>query len=176
MKLAFGYKMRVAKDTSVDYLISKYGGQKITFAKPLYDALYSVQDIFNLEKGKDRKFLQMIGDWAREKDDNIFVNLALNSPKDCDLDYNKTVQFNGNIYCNDLRFMIEYKALKKDGWKCIKINRNTGLENNESKGGNHRSETELDILEDHDWDYIIDNNGSFEDLYIKLDEIVKKFN
>lgn len=32
--------MRSGKDTSVDYLIEKYGGKKITFAKPLYDALY----------------------------------------------------------------------------------------------------------------------------------------
>ena len=33
MKIAFGYKMRSGKDTAVDYLITKYGGKKITFAK-----------------------------------------------------------------------------------------------------------------------------------------------
>lgn len=159
MKIAFSFKMRSGKDTCVDYLIEKYGGRKITFAKPLYDALYKVQDIFNLPQEKDRPFLQMVGDWAREKDDNIFVNLAL---KD---------SFTGNKFCNDLRFLIEYEALKKDGWVCIKINRDTGLPSSK-----HRSEIELEILKDEDWDYIIDNNGTLEDLYIKLDKIISEIN
>lgn len=155
MKIAFSFKMRSGKDTCADYLIEKYGGRKITFAKPLYDALYKVQDIFNLPQEKDRSFLQMVGDWARQKDDHIFVNLALMN------------SFTGNKFCNDLRFLIEYEALKKDGWVCIKINRNTGL-----PPSNHRSETELEVLKDEDWDYIIDNNGTLEELYDKLDEIL----
>jgi hypothetical protein len=159
MKIAFGLKMRSGKDTCVDYLISKYGGHKITFAKPLYDALYKVQDIFNLPQEKDRKFLLMIGDWAREKDDDIFVNLALSHSN----------SFKGNKFCNDLRFLIEYKALKKDGWICIKINRNTEYQSE------HRSETELEILKDEEWDHIIDNNGTLQDLYNKLDRIVSMY-
>jgi hypothetical protein len=155
MKIAFGFKMRSGKDTCVDYLISKHGGCKISFAKPLYKALYTVQDIFNLPQEKDRQFLLMIGDWARQKDDNIFVNLALNN------------SLIGNKFCSDLRFLIEYNALKKDGWICIKVNRNTGLPPSE-----HKSETELDILKDEDWDYIIDNNGTLEELYDKLDTII----
>ena len=158
MKIAFSFKMRSGKDTCVDYLIEKYGGRKITFAKPLYDALYKVQDTFNLPQEKDRKFLQMVGDWAREKDNDIFVNLALNLSNSFS---------NDNKFCNDLRFLIEYDALKKDGWTCIKINRNTNLPPSE-----HRSETELEILKDEDWDYIIDNNGTLEDLYNELDRIV----
>jgi hypothetical protein len=67
----------------------------------------------------------------------------------------------------------EYKALKTNGWKCIKINRTTGIDN---YGSNHISETELEVIKDEDWDYIIDNNGTLEDLFVKLDEIVKKIN
>lgn len=159
MKIAFGFKQRSGKDTCVDYLISKYGGKKITFAKPLYDALFTVQNIFNLPIGKDRKFLQMVGDWAREKDDNIFVNLALSN------------LFNGNKFCNDLRFIIEYNALKKDNWLCIKINRNIDID---LPGSTHKSETELEILKDEEWDYIINNNGSLEELYKELDFIISK--
>jgi hypothetical protein len=58
MKIAFGLKMRSGKDTCVDYLISKYGGHKITFAKPLYEALYKVQDIFNFTSNEDLKLLK----------------------------------------------------------------------------------------------------------------------
>ena len=161
MKIAFGFKMRSGKDTCVDYLLSKYGGKRVTFAKPLYDALYSVQNIFGLPMSKDREFLQMIGDWARKKDDNIFVNLAINRHSD----------FTGNKFCNDLRFLMEYEALKKDGWTCIKINRDTHSDN---VGSTHRSETELESIRNEDWDFIIDNNGTIEELHAKLDAIVSK--
>ena len=160
MKIAFGFKMQRGKDTCVDYLMSKYGGNKITFAQPLYNALYTVQGIFNLPIQKDRDFLQMVGDWARKKDDDIFVNLAL---RDSRLGVS-------NKFCNDLRFMIEYRELKKDGWICVKIDRNVNIK---YQGSNHRSETELEILKDEDWDYTIDNDGTLEELYTKLDTIVE---
>lgn len=156
MKIAFGYKMRSGKDTSVDYLIKKYGGNKVTFAKPLYDALYKVQDTFHLQKEKDRTFLQLVGDWARNKDENIFVDLALKSKID------------GNNFCNDLRFLNEFYTLKKDGWICVKILKNTGLISN------HKSENELNVIKDEEWDYIIDNNGSFDQLYDQLDTIIER--
>lgn len=152
MKLAFGYKMRSGKDTSVDYLISKYGGKRMSFAKALYDALFAVQSIFGLPQEKDRRFLISVGDWARDKDPNIFVNIALKN--------------NEATYCSDVRFLNEFTALKLQGWKCIKINRDTGC------NSNHSSECELDSIEDSEWDYIIDNNGTLEDLYNKLDNIV----
>ena len=152
MKLAFGYKMRSGKDTSVDYLVSKYGGKRMSFAKALYDALFSVQNIFGLPKEKDRKFLVTVGDWAREKDPDIFVNIALKDKE--------------AIYCSDVRFLNEFRALKSHGWKCIKINRDTGY------NSSHSSECELDSMEDSQWDYIIDNNGTLEDLYNKLDNII----
>lgn len=163
MKIAVGYKMRSGKDTSVDYLIGKYGGTRITFAKYIYQALYSVQDIFKLNKGKDREFLQIVGDWARKKDSNIFVNLVISEVE------NDTC----NYFCNDLRFLNEFQELKGRGWVCIKINRNIAL-NYEEKLNNHISEHELDKVTDDKWDYIIDNNSSLEDLYKKLDEIVLK--
>jgi hypothetical protein len=158
MKIAFGYKMRTGKDTSVDYLISKYGGEKITFAKSLYDSLYSTQKIFDLPLQKDRNYLHIVGDWARNKDKDIFVNLALN----------RVVDNSKNYFCNDLRFMNEFKNLKSRGWICVKINRNS------VETGNHISEIELNQIPVEDWDFVIDNNFTIEDLYSTLDSIVQK--
>ena len=39
MQIAFGYKMGTGKDACVKYLINNYGGEKIYFAKPIYDIL-----------------------------------------------------------------------------------------------------------------------------------------
>ena len=49
MKIAFVFKMRSGKDNCVDYLISKHGGCKISFAKPLYKALYTVSSVSGAE-------------------------------------------------------------------------------------------------------------------------------
>ena len=160
MKIAFGYKMRSGKDTAVDYLITKYGGKKITFAKYLYQSLFSTQEIFNFPIEKDRKYLQIVGDWARNKDKNVFVNLALK-------EIENNIQ-NNNFFCNDLRFINEYEKLKSNGWICIKIIRNVTNEQS-----SHHSENELDNI--NNWDYIIENNGSLEDFYKNIDDIIKKF-
>lgn len=54
----------------------------------------------------------------------------------------------------DTRFPNEARAIKKRGGVVIRINRDIG-------NGSHPSETALD---DYNFDYIIDNNGSMEDL------------
>ena len=161
MKIAFGYKMRSGKDTSVDYLISKYGGQKISFSKPLYDILYYAQKICNFPLEKDRKFLQWIGtDWAREKDDNVWVNSALKSIENID----------GNVYCSDVRFINEFRALKENGFILIKIERN--LIQSDQNSTNHISENELDNINDSEWNYVIKNDGTLAELYKKIDDII----
>jgi len=161
MKIAFGYKMRSGKDTSVNYLISKYGGEKISFSKPLYDILHYAQKVCNFPIEKDRKFLQWIGtDWAREKDNNIWINLAIKSIENID----------GNVYCSDVRFINEFKALKENGFIVIKIERNLTFTNKSST--NHISENDLDKIENSEWDYVIKNNGTLKELYRQIDDIV----
>lgn len=97
MKIAFGYKMRSGKDTSVEYLIKKYGGEKISFSQPLYEAVRT----------------------------------------------------------------------KSDGWVCVKINRCHAPEY-----GTHISEMDLDDIPETEWDFVINNDGSIEDLYVSLDKII----
>ena len=161
MKIAFGYKMRSGKDTSVNYLISKYGGEKISFSKPLYDILHYAQKVCNFPIEKDRKFLQWIGtDWAREKDNNIWINLAINNIKNID----------GNVYCSDVRFINEFKSLKENGFIVIKIERNLTFTNKSST--NHISENDLDKIENSEWDYVIKNDGTLKELYRQIDDIV----
>ena len=161
MKIAFGYKMGVGKDTCADYLIEKYSGSKVSFAKPIYQILHYAQQVCNFDKEKDRKFLQNVGDWAREKEQNVWVRLAMESCND-----NKS-----NYFVSDLRYMNEFKSFKDDGWKCVKINR-TPPKNREGTGSiSHKSEIDLDQIPDDKWDLVIDNNGTFEDLYKTLDEL-----
>ena len=70
------------------------------------------------------------------------------------------------VVISDLRFIHEYEYLKKmDAYFIrVKSNRNTG------EFDNHISETELDSKQ---IDNEIENNGSLEELYLKIDELIK---
>ena len=165
MKIALSGSISSGKDTSVNYLIKKYGGVKISFSDSIYDILYYAQNVCGFKKEKDRKFLQWIGtEWAREKNPSIWIELTLkNYPK------------NENVYCSDLRFKNEFKALKEDGWICIKLNRYVKNDKRIGTGDiKHISETDLDSLDVDEWDYIIDNDGSLLNLYDKIEKIIEK--
>jgi len=164
MKIAFGYKMGSGKDVCVKYLINTYGGKQIRFADALYDILRYAQKRCGLEYKKDRKFLQLAGtEWGRNIDPDIWIKIALNSqPKE------------GNIYCADVRFKNEFEALKNDGFTMIKLIRDKVNENRIGNGTTtHISENELDEYGDEQWDYIIYNNNTLDDLFNTLDKITK---
>ena len=162
IKIAFGCKMRSGKDTSVNYLIKKYGGKRLSFATPIYDILHYAQKVCDFPIKKDREFLQWVGtNWGRGKDEDVWVKKLLReTPED------------GNVFISDLRFFNEFQLLKEDGWICVCINRfNNCQEEKDIKRYIHPSETNLDRISQSRWDYIIDNNGTLEELYEKLDKI-----
>jgi hypothetical protein len=151
MKIAFGYGMRVGKDTAANYMMKQVGGKKLSFAHDLYDILHYAQDKCGFKKEKDRKFLQFIGtEWARSIDTNVWIKSVLDKSSGT-----------GNFYVSDLRFKNEFDALKANGWTCVKIIRNDNfVKDSSSSETSHISETELDSLSDHEWDHIIVNNGT----------------
>jgi len=163
LKIAFGGKMGVGKDCAVEYLLSKYHGNKLSFAAPLYDILHYAQEKCGFPIEKDRKFLQFVGtEWAREKDSNIWINTVL-----------KSVYPNKNYFLSDIRFPNELSTLKNNGWVCVKLLRSHNISNREGTGNlNHSSEILLDTVSDLDWDFIIDNNEDLLQFYTKLDKIV----
>tara|TARA_X000001382_G_scaffold25412_3_gene16013 strand:+ start:13794 stop:14666 length:873 start_codon:yes stop_codon:yes gene_type:complete len=73
-----------------------------------------------------------------------------------------------NWIITDVRFENEAQAIKDRDGILIRVNR--GSDNSSS----HISETALDNYQD--WSYVIDNNGSIEDLIVKVKEILIKEN
>lgn len=65
------------------------------------------------------------------------------------------------ILITDLRFTNEYDEIKKRGGIVIRINRPNLTNLNNSNNSNHISECALD---NHDFDYVIDNDGTLYDL------------
>lgn len=134
-----------------------------------------------------RKILQKIGESLRDNlDENIWVNALLNTYILISSDNSTTIineveedseeEFGismtsvqkkfPNWIITDVRYPNEAKAIKDRGGILIRINRNTGFNDN------HISETALDNYDG--WDYIIDNNGTLTDLFNQVKEIYEK--
>ncbi len=156
MRIAVGHKARSGKDTFADYFARKYTGKKLQFAKPLYNITNRIQAYYGLSEEKDTGLLQLVGNSARDEcGDDIWLNALLaNLPP------------TGNVVVTDLRYRNEFCKLRELGFVLVKINR-TDRQNDRDQ--NHVSETDLDGME---FDYEIENNGSLEDFYGKIDALI----
>ena len=95
---------------------------------------------------------------------DIHVNLLLNELKSSQ---------NANILAfaiTDLRFRNELEAIKKHGGLTIRLNRNEA--NKIVSNYQHESETALDNAQ---FDITIDNNGTFEELFLKVQKAYEVF-
>jgi len=125
-----------------------------------------------------RKLLQLLGtECGREiLHPNIWVNALFADYKSTGgkmIGGNRKYIINREFYPNwiitDMRFPNELKAIKDRGGITIRVNRSTYSNGNDGK--NHPSETALDNAE---FDYVIDNNGTIEELIDKVNSIYKK--
>ena len=171
--LGIGYTARVGKDTIADYLVKNYGFVKISFADSLKRAC---KEIFNLSDEQvygnlketidpfwqktPRYILQKVGtDCLRNGfDQNIWIK-SLRSK----------LVFGNKYVIPDVRFINEANAVVSWGGKLVKVLR----DNAGATGGiaSHASEIELNSFDK--WDYMVYNDSTFEDLYRKIDNLVK---
>ena len=152
IRIAFGFQAEVGKDTAADFLVFKYGGMKLAFADPLKEIRDFAQENIGSSAVKDRALLQFLGDWAKIKDPDIFVNtLARSLPGD------------QNTYISDVRFKNEFDYLKSQGFLLVRIKRRGASASSSCESVcSHESEHNL---HDASWDYTLKNYGSRENLF-----------
>jgi hypothetical protein len=180
MFIVISGKARVGKDTFANILVEKLDGNYVirSYADSLkervmadfklsweqvYVKLKEVEDI-RYPKGDSywtpREILQHVGTEAyRAVDANFWIN-----------DLFKYFDKNNisNAIIPDGRFPDEIDAVLDRGGVHVRIGREHGVE---VHGNDHSSETSLDNYPNID--YIINNNGSIEDLYFHVDQIKK---
>jgi dephospho-CoA kinase len=179
MLIGFGISKQVGKDTVSKYLKERYGFIQRAFADPLKKAC---KIIFCLDEDQvngdlkeviderwnltPRQLMQIVGtDLFRNKLTEIIPSLDHSIwLKNFEFWYEKNKRY--NVVVSDVRFLNEVELIKKLGGKVIKINRDNNL-----KRDVHSSEIELENYKD--FDYVIDNIGTFEELYKKVDFIIK---
>jgi len=169
------------KDTVADYLCDKFSFSKLAFADPLKKAVQVVFDIpddfmFDREKREmelphwpgwsTRKFLQFVGTelFRNQVDQDVWVKNAVSRAS---RGYRSVI--------SDVRFPNEVDrttALLPDDVKCVFI-RVTRPDHDGAASGikGHASEAHIDEL---NADIDILNDGTLEDLYVKIDSVMSE--
>jgi hypothetical protein len=176
---------RHGKDTIGDYLVSKYGFTKESFAKPVKDIaktifgfndeqLYgdlkeTIDPIWNVTP---RKVMQIIGTEIGQQDlinritelswvgRHIWVHSLFNRLRN-DLNYVIT----------DVRFQHEVDRIKEEGGIVIKVVRPSLITDNMDL---HPSEAELRSIDNYT--YLIENDSTINSLYEQIDVLYNFFN
>lgn len=179
MKKIFGIagEIGAGKGTVAAYLQEKFGANKRAFS----DSLKDVADRMHLEKNREN--LQKISTIFRENfHDNILSEVVFFDAKN---DKAEIVAIDGVRRKADIEFfkdipgfkLVYVEAEMKTRYERI-IQRGEKSDDNsktfEEFEKDHLREAEKEIRDlKQIADFVIDNNGSFQDLYKKIDEIIK---
>lgn len=161
MKVAITGKQCAGKTTLKEFFLKNYGGIDIKFI----DKLYQINQLLGVSK--NRGFMQDLGESIRKYfGQDYFVNDFIkraNNTKD-------------NLFCDDVRKVLEFEATKKSGFTTIYIEADAEIRKQRAKKlgldfiENHPAESEIILLKDK-CDIVIENNDSLE----KLKEFVDNF-
>jgi dephospho-CoA kinase len=166
IRIAFTGWAGSAKTTAAQYLRSKYDFEIISFA----DGIKFIDSYLFGSGKKNRERLQKIGElFRREFDPDIWVKRTIESIE----------AEEGNVVVDDLRRLNEYEALKNKNFHIVRIvadedvrverlmkrdgQCDVSLMYNESENGC----ADLALPE-------IENNGSLEEFYARLDEMMER--
>lgn len=168
MKIAVVGKMRSGKNTVADLLTEEYGFQQLAFADGITEIIKKYfPEAFT--EGKPRGHYQHIGQGMRELNPNVWINHVNRRVTNilCD-GYMCGVE--PNVIVTDCRQKNEEMYLRRNGFKIIKVEADDQLrlQRIASAGEyvtpeqfNHDTERQVELIEA---DYLIDNNGTYEEL------------
>jgi dephospho-CoA kinase len=172
LKICLTGKARSGKDTCGDWLVQKHGFKKFAFADSLKEICFKLFPK-EFENGKPRRLLQKVAVLMKKIDKCVWVDY-------CFREIEKNTTHQDNIVITDLRRKEQLKKVLEEGFYIVKIesrqkNRIKRLrklkDNFKLSDLNDESET---ILEHFPYDFLVINDGSFKDLFVQIDKIVKK--
>ena len=184
--IGFGTTAQSGKDTSCDYLLNKFPegtAAKVPFADGVKQTAMNVfglsySQCYGSKEDKEtsdsrfpklnqsgeftpRELMQGIGDQLRAVYPAVWIDKVFN------VEIPKLKSQGYSVFLiSDVRYPNEALKIKEHGGYLVKVNREgSGV----LTGKGHASETSMNDFKDYD--FIINNNGSFQDLYYSLDVI-----
>jgi hypothetical protein len=179
--VGFGHKAQVGKDTAANYLEGHTARRvkRVAFADKLkriamdlfglsYEQCYGppeIKEAVDPRYGKSpRQIMQELGEKMREIHEHIWVDTVFNATI-------PPLQKRGYDYfaISDVRYPNEGDRIHHFQGVVVRVDRDAG---GSSVGADHSSETAMEDYEE--WDFIIENNGTFEEYYAKVDDLMEE--
>lgn len=163
MNIGICGKAGTGKTVVADHLVKRYGYKRYAIADEVKRIAVR---LFKMEK-KDRKLLQDIGFKMREIRPTIWIDFLVDQIKGKD-----------RIVVDDIRYPNEYEALKREGFKIIRVaaDREICIKRLSKRDGtaaverlDDESETAMDEVKIEN---ILDGNLSLEEMLTQLDELL----
>lgn len=163
--IIFSGKQYSGKDTAAKIMLEKLPNYKRCAMGDIIKLTYGknkglTYNEIETNKAKYRADLIALGNWGRAQDPDYWLK--------------KILEQDGDIIVTDVRVPHEYEIFKNAGAKTIRVeaSRKTRLTRGELIGENDITETGLDNITD--WDYIIDNNSTYENLEMQVLKIINE--
>lgn len=161
--IIFSGKQYAGKDTAAKIMLDKMPNYKRCAMGDIIKLTYGAQkgltyDEIEKNKAKYRSDLIVLGNWGREQDPDYWLK--------------KIIKQKGNIIVTDVRVPHEYEVFKNAGAITIRVEatRETRAKRGQLVGENDITEVGLD--NEKNWDYIIDNNSTYEYLKSQVEKII----
>lgn len=161
--IIFSGKQYAGKDTAAKIMLDKMPNYRRCAMGDIIKLTYGVQkgltyDEIEKNKAKYRSDLIVLGNWGREQDQDYWLK--------------KIIKQKGNIIVTDVRVPHEYEVFKNAGAITIRVEatRETRAKRGQLVGENDITEVGLD--NEKNWDYIIDNNSTYEYLKSQVEKII----
>ena len=159
----FSGKQYAGKDTAAKIMLDKMPNYRRCAMGDIIKLTYGAQkgltyDEIEKNKAKYRSDLIVLGNWGREQDPDYWLK--------------KIIKQKGNIIVTDVRVPHEYEVFKNAGAITIRVEatRETRAKRGQLVGENDITEVGLD--NEKNWDYIIDNNSTYEHLKSQVEKII----
>ena len=144
IRIAFAGKSRSGKTTSANYLLRTYGFVKISFTGKLIEFAHEFfPDRF--EKGKPQDLIQALHEKLHEIDPDVWTKYVTRKVEMLPKDV--------DIVIDDLLYRNDYATVKSLGFLVVRL----------------EPSNEADLP----YDVLLENEGTVEDLYHKLDALIK---
>ncbi len=163
--IIFSGKQYSGKDTAAKIMLAEMSDFKRCAMGDIIKITYGKEKGLTyeeIEKNKPlyRQDLINLGNWGRAQSPDYWLN--------------KIIEQDGNIIVTDVRVPHEYEVFKNAGAISIRVeaSRETRASRGELIGETDITEVGLDHI--NDWDYVIDNNGDYENLIRQVNKIIEK--
>ena len=160
----FSGKQFSGKDTLAHIMLEKMPDFKRVAIADIIKLVYGEQKGLTYEeieanKPKYRPDLINLGNWGRAQDPDYWLK--------------KILEQKGNIFVTDVRMRHEYEVFKSAGAISIRVEAPREIRAIRGKLVNENDPTETELDDIIDWNFVVNNNGSFLNLETIANKIIK---